>query len=37
MSLGHGGHGTGDLEVRIKQLADLEKVKGLIEKSYDAS
>jgi predicted transport protein len=32
------GHfGTGDLEARLKQPADLERVKGLIERSYDAS
>jgi predicted transport protein len=32
------GHfGTGDLEVRIDSLEDLERAKPLIEKSYDAS
>lgn len=32
------GHfGTGDLEVRIDSLDDLERAKPLIEKSYDAS
>jgi len=32
------GHfGTGDLELRIGSLADLERAKPLIEKSYDAS
>lgn len=32
------GHfGTGDLEVRIDSLDDLERAKALIEKSYDAS
>jgi predicted transport protein len=32
-----GHYGTGDLEVRIKSVADLERTKPLIEKSYDAS
>jgi predicted transport protein len=32
------GHfGTGDLEIRIDSLDDLERAKPLIEKSYDAS
>lgn len=32
------GHfGTGDLEIRIDSLEDLERAKLLIEKSYDAS
>jgi predicted transport protein len=32
------GHfGTGDLEVRIDSLDDLERAKPLIERSYDAS
>jgi predicted transport protein len=32
------GHfGTGDLEVRISSLTDLERAKPLIERSYDAS
>jgi predicted transport protein len=32
-----GHHGTGDLEVRIASLDDLERAKSLIEKSYDTS
>jgi predicted transport protein len=32
-----GHQGTGDLEVRIESLDDLERAKPLIEKSYDAS
>ncbi len=32
------GHfGTGDLELRIDSVEDLERAKPLIEKSYDAS
>jgi predicted transport protein len=31
------GHGTGDLELRIASLDDLERAKPLIEKSYDSS
>lgn len=32
-----GHQGTGDLEIRIESLDDLERAKPLIEKSYDAS
>jgi predicted transport protein len=32
-----GHQGTGDLEVRIESLDDLERAKPLIEKSYDTS
>jgi predicted transport protein len=32
------GHfGTGDLELRIGSIADLERAKPLVERSYDAS
>lgn len=34
---GIGHQGTGDLEVRIGSVDDLERAKSLIEKSYDAS
>jgi predicted transport protein len=34
---GLGHHGTGDLEVTIEDLEDLEKAKPLIEKSFEAS
>ena len=32
-----GHHGTGDLEILIKNDADLEKAKPLIQQSYDGS
>jgi predicted transport protein len=34
-SVGH--YGTGDLEISLTKLEDLEKAKPLIERSYDAS
>lgn len=32
---GVGHHGTGDLEVVIRNLEDLEKAKPLIQKSFE--
>ncbi|SIT05778.1 DUF5655 domain-containing protein [Insolitispirillum peregrinum] len=34
-TIGH--YGTGDLEITLRSRADLEKVKSLLEKSYEAS
>jgi predicted transport protein len=34
----HLGHfGTGDLEITLRSMDDFEKVKPLIERSYEAS
>ncbi|GAA3030401.1 hypothetical protein GCM10020000_03900 [Streptomyces olivoverticillatus] len=34
---GTGHHGTGDLEVRLRSEADLERVGGMIRRSYEVA